>query len=101
VNSGSSRTIKQEIEELSPANVLEKLEALEVKEWSYKKAPGQRRIGPMSEDFHALFGLGPDDKHISSTDMAGVALAAIKAVKEENDDLRQRLDRLEAQLANQ
>jgi uncharacterized small protein (DUF1192 family) len=34
----------------------------------------------MAQDFYAAFGVGEDDKHITSIDEDGVALAAIKAL---------------------
>jgi hypothetical protein len=36
----------------------------------------------MAQDFHAVFGAGADDKHISMVDADGVALAAIKGLNE-------------------
>jgi len=78
-----------------------------------------QHIGPMAQDFHAVFGLdGTEDKRISLTDEGGVALAAIqglnqkldekdseiKTLKLQNDILAQRLNELEStvkQLATQ
>jgi hypothetical protein len=37
-------------------------------------------MGPVSEDFHAAFGLGQDDQHISPNDLAGVNSVAIQAL---------------------
>jgi hypothetical protein len=34
----------------------------------------------MAQDFYAAFGVGEDDRHITSIDEDGVALAAIKAL---------------------
>jgi hypothetical protein len=45
----------------------------------------------MAQDFYAAFGVGEDDKHITSIDEDGVALAAIKALHAENTTLRRRL----------
>jgi hypothetical protein len=42
----------------------------------------------MAQDFYAAFGVGEDDKHITSIDEDGVALAAIKALHAENTRLR-------------
>jgi hypothetical protein len=42
----------------------------------------------MAQDFYAAFGVGEDDKHITSIDEDGVALAAIKALHAENARLR-------------
>ena len=68
---------------------------------SVKSKPGHR----WAEDFAAAFRLGSDDRHIAPADMAGIALAAIKALREENEALKmsntrltERLDRLEALL---
>jgi hypothetical protein len=38
----------------------------------------------MAQDFYAAFGLGHDDKHISTVDEGGVALAAIQALYQMN-----------------
>jgi regulator of replication initiation timing len=52
----------------------------------------------MAQDFYAAFGVGEDDRHITSVDEDGVALAAIKALAvedhglhAENRNLRERL----------
>lgn len=41
------------------------------------------------------FGLGEDDKHINTLDPDGIALAAIKALHNENKVLKERLAKLE------
>ena len=85
----SSREIKTGIRELEAEEVLSRLELLPVSEWSYKKDHGRvKHIGPMAEDFHALFNVGSDNKSISSLDTSGVALAAIKSVHQENKQLK-------------
>jgi len=99
VQGGSSRAIKQAIEAIDPSELLAKLGDLSVFEWSYKAVPGERRIGPMAEDFYSLFGLGSDAEHIAPSDMAGIALAATRALKQENEELKARLERLEALLS--
>lgn len=95
LSQGSSRAIKNNIEPLSGAMVLANLSKLEFNEWSYDQAPGQRHAGPMAEDFFDTFGLGPDSKHIAPGDMAGLSLAAVKALYEENQQLKERLGRIE------
>ena len=66
----------------------------------------------MAQEFRAAFGLGVDDKHISTVDADGVALAAAQALyrllqekdkqiqhlTEEMERLPDRLTRLEAQI---
>lgn len=101
VNSGSSRAIKDQIVAVDPETVLAKVESLPVAEWSYETRLNQRHIGPMAEDFYATFGLGSDSKHIAPLDLAGVSLAAIKALEEENDALEAKNAKLEARLARQ
>lgn len=99
LSQGSSRSIKDNITPVDDSTLLAKLESLTLSEWSYASDLNERHVGPMAEDFHATFGLGPDDKHISPTDLAGVALAAAKALKADNDAKDQRIAELEARMA--
>lgn len=73
---------------------LRKVAALPVTAWEYKHDPNRSHVGPMAQDFHATFGLGFDDKHISTLDTDGVTLSAIKGLIEE---LRERKARSAAQ----
>ncbi|MDO3387342.1 tail fiber domain-containing protein [Gilvimarinus sp. SDUM040013] len=98
LSQGSSRAIKHDIQPLSGEWVLSNLSKLEINEWRYDEAPDQRHVGPMSEDFFDAFGLGPDNKHIAPGDMAGLSLAAVKALHDENKRLEERLERLEQAL---
>jgi hypothetical protein len=43
----------------------------------------------MAQDFYAAFGIGEDDRHITSIDEDGVALAAVKALHAENGRLHE------------
>ncbi|NEZ04104.1 tail fiber domain-containing protein [Wenzhouxiangella sp. XN201] len=96
VNPSSSRALKQDIADLNGQELLTKLDELPVHEWSYIKDPDSRHIGPMAEDFYDVFGLGTSNKHISTTDMAGIALGAVKALKQENEALRKEISELGA-----
>ncbi|MCL4790397.1 MAG: tail fiber domain-containing protein, partial [Verrucomicrobia bacterium] len=98
---------------VNPQEVLEKVAALPVSRWNYKDDTRVRHLGPMAQDFHAAFGVGPDDKHIATVDADGVALAAIQGLNEkvevksqnaesqirklaaENAELKERLSQLE------
>jgi hypothetical protein len=84
----SDRTMKTGIVPLDDAAVLAKVAALPISEWSYRAEDGVRHVGPMAQDFYAAFRVGEDDRHITSIDEDGVALAAIKALRRENVDLR-------------
>jgi hypothetical protein len=95
----SDRTMKTGVVALDDAAVLAKVAVLPVSEWSYTSERGVRHVGPMAQDFYAAFGVGEDDRHITSIDEDGVALSAIKALHSENRDLRERLTRDDARLA--
>jgi len=94
----SDRSMKTGVLALDDAAVLAKVAALPVNEWSYTSEHGVRHVGPMAQDFYAAFGVGEDDRHITSIDEDGVALAAIKALAAENHRLhaenRELLDHL-------
>ena len=92
----SDRNLKTDVAQLDDAAVLDKVAALPIERWSYKSERGVRHVGPMAQDFYAAFGVGADDKHITSIDEDGVALAAIKALHAENARLRAQLARYRA-----
>ena len=102
--STSDRNLKTDVARIDDAAVLDKVAALPIERWSYKSERGVRHLGPMAQDFYAAFGVGEDDKHITSIDEDGVALSAIKALHAENARLRAKLTandaRLRAQLAS-
>jgi hypothetical protein len=89
--SASDRNMKTNVALLDDAAVLAKVDELPISRWSYKSEGGVRHVGPMAQDFYAAFKVGPDDKHITSIDEDGVALAAIKALHAENAQLRREL----------
>jgi len=73
--------------------------------WNYKSNPSVQHIGPMAQDFYSAFGVGHDDKHISTVDADGIALAAIQglykqlqSLKKQYTELRSRLSELEAKI---
>ena len=92
----SSREAKENFAVVDDWEVLARLEALPIATWNYKAgSPEERHMGPVAEDFHAAFGLGADDRHIAPKDIAGVALAAIKAQQAEISALRNQVSALE------
>lgn len=98
-NQSSSRALKTDFSPVSEATLLDKVSALDISQWRYKTEPANaQHIGPMAEEFQAVFGLG-DGKHIATVDEIGIALAAIQALEQENDQLRARLAKLEAAIA--
>lgn len=67
--------------------VLEKVAAMPLTTWNYKTQDQSiRHIGPMAQDFYAAFSIGEDNKHITTIDSEGVALAAIKGLNQKVDE---------------
>ncbi len=96
----SDRNAKKNFSSVNSQIILEKVANLPISSWNYKTdANNLRHIGPMAQDFQKAFGLnGKDDKHISSIDEQGVALAAIKGLYQQNLKLTAQLKTLEAHL---
>jgi hypothetical protein len=76
----SDRNAKNEIAPIDGGAVLAKLSTIPVDAWSYKFESGVRHMGPMAQDFYSAFRLGVDDRHITSIDEGGVAIAALKGL---------------------
>jgi uncharacterized small protein (DUF1192 family) len=99
--SASDRNMKTDVVRVDDAAVLDKIASLPINRWSYITERGVRHVGPMAQDFYAAFGVGADDKHITSIDEDGVALAAIKALHARVGVLDAENASLRAQLAAQ
>jgi Chaperone of endosialidase len=104
----SDRNAKTNFSSVNSLEVLAKVARLPIQRWNYKTdASKLQHIGPMAQDFYAAFGLnGSDNKHISTVDAQGVALAAIQGLnqkldglKTENAALKEQLSALTARLA--
>lgn len=94
----SSRTMKENLDLLQPHAVLDSLAGLKLYEWSYI-GDEARHIGPTAEDFSATYGVGANPRSIAPADMAGVALAAAQALREQNRTLESKNAALEAKNA--
>jgi hypothetical protein len=53
----------------------------------------------MAQDFYAAFGVGEDDRHISTVDADGVALAAIQGLYQLMQEQNAQIVALEARVA--
>ena len=73
----SDRDKKENFETLDGKDILERIDRLPITRWNYKGAP-DKHIGPVAQDFYHLFGLGTDDKTITTVDPAGIALIGIQ-----------------------
>jgi hypothetical protein len=93
----SDRKLKDNITQLDKKEILEKINNLEVARWHYKADKEMKTyIGPFAKDFYAAFKTG-DDSTISTIDPAGVALVAIQALSEKNDELKSEVGDLKAE----
>ena len=76
----SDRNAKTNFAMVDARQVLLKVSGLPIQTWSFKDNTAIRHMGPMAQDFYAAFGLGQDDKTISTIDLDGVALASIQGL---------------------
>ena len=77
----SDRNGKENVSTVDPVDVLDRLNAIPIATWNWKAQDAAiRHMGPMAQDFHAAFALGEDERHISTVDADGVALAAIQGL---------------------
>ncbi len=107
----SDRASKTGFEPIDASDVLTRVTQLPLSQWSYRNEPSVRHLGPVAQDFRAAFGLGEDERTISTVDSAGVALAAIQglnakleaennALREDNTAIRDELVALQQQLTD-
>jgi len=93
----SDRAAKTSFEAVDTDGILRSLASLPLHYWSYRaQSPEIRHIGPTAQDFRRAFGVGEDDRHISTVDADGVILAAIQGLMrrvEQNDARIRELER--------
>lgn len=102
----SDRASKEDFEAVDGRELLSRVANLPISKWSYKSEDRSvRHIGPVAQDFAEAFGLGSDDRSITTLDAEGVALASIQALYEmvrekdcEIELLKTRLSKLENSL---
>jgi hypothetical protein len=95
----SDRNIKANFSPVSPRFILNKLAAIPIETWNYKSEPDTvRHIGPMAQDFSAAFGVGTDDKHISTVDAEGVTMAAIQGLYQMMQEKDRQIKQLQSQV---
>ncbi len=94
-NITSDRNAKEAFKPVDVRAVLDKVARMPISEWQYKSQAEVRHIGPMAQDFHAAFAVGRDEKHITTVDADGVALAAIQGL---NEKLEERLSQKDQEI---
>jgi hypothetical protein len=114
----SDRNMKENFTRLDGEDVLRRIRSVPVTTWNYKTQDRAiRHIGPMAQDLFAAFGVGESNRLINTIDIDGVNLAGVRALddrtiqqeervkaleksnmelKKQNEDLLERLVRLEA-----
>jgi uncharacterized coiled-coil protein SlyX len=98
-NCTSSRTTKENFLNVQGEDVLARVRKLPVSTWNYIDEGRQvRHMGPMAEDFYKSFGLGTNNISIGVQDLAGVSLAAVKALDARTTNLQQTNAQLNAKL---
>jgi hypothetical protein len=91
----SDRNAKTEFAAIDGKDVLVRLSSIPIATWRYKSQnPSIRHIGPVAQDFYTAFGVGEDDKYISTIDADGVALAAIQGLYKLVKEQKAEIDRL-------
>jgi hypothetical protein len=91
----SDRNAKENLAAVDANAILRAVAALPITTWNYiGEAAGVQHMGPMAQDFYAAFGLGDSERHITTIDADGVALAAIQGLAAENAVLRAEVDAL-------
>ena len=97
----SDRNLKENFVELNPQDVLAKINQLPITEWNFKDTdPSLKHIGPMAQDFAQVFGLGGDNKSITTIDPAGIAFVGIQALSDNFNVQQAQIASLSANLAN-
>ena len=95
----SDRNAKTNFTPIDSSVLLEKLAAMPISTWNYRaQADSVHHLGPTAQDFQAAFGLGEDDKHISTVDAEGVALASVQALYRTVSELKSELEKKEHEL---
>ena len=94
----SDRNAKRDFSAVNSMAILRKVVSLPISTWSFNEDTTTRHIGPMAQDFAASFGVGTGDKHISTVDADGVALAAIQGLHQAMDQQMRARDKEIAQL---
>ena len=93
----SDRASKENVVPVDAEAMLARLTAMPISTWNYvAQSPKIRHVGPMAQDFHVAFGVGEDERLISTIDAQGVALAAIQGL---NAKVEARLAERDAKIA--
>jgi len=94
----SDRNVKENFADVDGEDILARLATIPMQTWNLmSQDPTIRHIGPMAQDFYAAFGVGEDNRHITTCDADGVALAAIQGLYKIVQEKDARIAHLEAE----
>ncbi len=80
-NNACDVILKENFTPLNGEELLAKLSQLSIMQWNYiLDGASVKHIGPTAQDFREVFGLGSDDKTISTIDPSGIALKLIQTL---------------------
>ncbi len=96
----SDRNLKEHFAPMDGREMLERVASLPISSWNFKADAKTRHIGPMAQDFYAVFKVGPDDRHIAIVDEGGVALGAIQGLNEKLKEKDSQIKALEKRLSD-
>ena len=98
----SDRNAKAGFKPIDSLQVLERLASMPIDTWNYKGQPASvQHIGPVAQDFYAAFGLGEDNRYISSVDADGVTMAAIQGLYQMTQEKQALIETLQADNSRQ
>jgi hypothetical protein len=91
----SSRSLKQDIRDLGATEAVDTLKNLQPVTYAYKIDPNEHHVGFIAEDVPALVAT-PDRKSLSPMDIVGVLTKVVQQQQSTIDELKVRIDQLEA-----
>ncbi len=101
----SSRKYKENFQPFNRDDLFRKISNLDIETWQYKGST-ERHVGPYAEEFNEAFDTGaiaedgtPVIESISMTDVAGVALAGVKELINDIEELKRQNAALETRIA--
>jgi hypothetical protein len=95
----SDRNLKENFTIIDRNEILELLSQLKITRWNYKEDNNDiTHIGPVAQDFYALFGLGKNERSISTIDPSGIALAAIQELYRQNQSQMDEIQNLKSEI---
>ncbi|HKZ40314.1 MAG TPA: tail fiber domain-containing protein [Candidatus Hodarchaeales archaeon] len=95
------KNLNENFFDVNGKKLLKKIEDISIRQWNYKNEDESvTHIGPTAQDFKKTFGVGGNDKSISTVDPSGIALAAIKELNKKNQELTKQNGELKKELEN-